>query len=451
LHEGDYGRLLPQHEQLLRDSAIHPSVAHERCYFSAINAGDLETVGLPSHVYTWVEDGCGCAGPRGMRWGKAGLGSGLAFPVWNLDGEIAFHMLRPDNPRKDRDFKPIKYERPPRSRNVLDVHPRVSEPLLDLAVPLYITEGTRKVDAAVSVGLCCIGVLGVWAWRRRDEAGQSNPLDDFDSIPLDGRQVVIVYDSDVMTKESPRWACRGLRDLLASRGAAVKVLLLPAGPDGSKVGLDDFLAAGGSVDNLGELILPEKKIRQRRNRYSRGSSSDIREQVRLAIRLLGQEKPDRLIVRTLMDGFGISEKTARLRLKGARGDIDPKRHPRVASAARSASLQVRVTDSRSSYEGKEDKNLQVRRGKSLAPSRAEALAPEGRDLDRGTEAADGRQVSSFFLPLALLDLASVTLERTCEQCDETFTPQRSDGRFCSSACRQRAYRMRKATRSRLAV
>jgi Domain of unknown function (DUF3854) len=227
-HEGDYGRLLPQHEQLLRDSAIHPSVAHERGYFSAINAGDLEAVGLPSHVYTWVEDGCGCAGPRGMRWGKAGLGPGLAFPVWNLDVEIAFHMLRPDNPRKDRDFKPIKYERPPGSRNVLDVHPRVREPLLDLAVPLYITEGTRKVDAAVSVGLCCIGVLGVWAWRRRDEAGQSTPLDDFDSIPLDGRQVVIVYDSDVMTKESPRWACRGLRDLLVSRGAAVKVPLLPA-------------------------------------------------------------------------------------------------------------------------------------------------------------------------------------------------------------------------------
>jgi hypothetical protein len=148
-----------------------------------------------------------------------------------------------------------------------------------------------------------------------------------------------------------------------------------------------------------------------------------------------------------MDGFGISEKTARLRLKGARGDIDPKRHPRVAGAARSATLRARVTDKRSSYEGREDKNLHASQGTSLASSRAEAVAPEGDDLLRRTEAADGRQLSSFFLPLVQLDPASVTLDRSCEQCDKTYTPQRSDGRFCSSACRQRAYRMRKRLRA----
>jgi hypothetical protein len=33
--------------------------------------------------------------------------------------------------------------------------------------------------------------------------------------------------------------------------------------------------------------------------------------------------------------------------------------------------------------------------------------------------------------------------RDCEVCGETFTPKRSDARYCSSACRQDAYRKRK--------
>jgi hypothetical protein len=32
--------------------------------------------------------------------------------------------------------------------------------------------------------------------------------------------------------------------------------------------------------------------------------------------------------------------------------------------------------------------------------------------------------------------------RACETCGTTFTPTRSDGRYCSSACRQKAYRQR---------
>ena len=33
---------------------------------------------------------------------------------------------------------------------------------------------------------------------------------------------------------------------------------------------------------------------------------------------------------------------------------------------------------------------------------------------------------------------------TCAVCDTTFNPSRSDARYCSAACRQRAYRLRKA-------
>jgi hypothetical protein len=32
--------------------------------------------------------------------------------------------------------------------------------------------------------------------------------------------------------------------------------------------------------------------------------------------------------------------------------------------------------------------------------------------------------------------------RICDNCDETFEPRRSDAKFCSDACKQRAYRKR---------
>ena len=38
-------------------------------------------------------------------------------------------------------------------------------------------------------------------------------------------------------------------------------------------------------------------------------------------------------------------------------------------------------------------------------------------------------------------------KRTCETCGETFIPKRSDSRYCSGACRQKAYRERRTTAS----
>ena len=37
-------------------------------------------------------------------------------------------------------------------------------------------------------------------------------------------------------------------------------------------------------------------------------------------------------------------------------------------------------------------------------------------------------------------------EKACLVCGESFTPKRQDGRYCSNACRQDAYRQRKAGR-----
>ena len=40
----------------------------------------------------------------------------------------------------------------------------------------------RKADAAVSIGLCCIAVLGVWNWRGTSDWGGKTALPDWEMI-----------------------------------------------------------------------------------------------------------------------------------------------------------------------------------------------------------------------------------------------------------------------------
>ena len=68
-------------------------------------------------------------------------------------------------------------------------------------------------------------------------------------IPWNNRDVYVVYDSDVMTKPQVKLALHSLTDLLGRKGAKVWWIQLPAQP-GQKVGVDDFLAQGHTLDDL---------------------------------------------------------------------------------------------------------------------------------------------------------------------------------------------------------
>src|SRR5262249_32595782 len=80
--------------------------------------------------------------------------------------------------------------------------------------------------------------------------GGKTALADWEAIALKGRRVIVAFDSDVMTKREVYTALVRLKGFLASRGAHVKVIYLSEEPDGMKVGLDDYLAAGHSIDEL---------------------------------------------------------------------------------------------------------------------------------------------------------------------------------------------------------
>jgi hypothetical protein len=218
--------LLPQHAQLLRDSAISDEVADQRGYRSILNAGDLN--GL---------------------FGSSQRRPGLLIPLYKVHGERFSQQLRPDEPRTGKDGKLLKYETPAGLKMALDVPPPARGHLGDPATPLWITEGIRKIDALASAGLYGVALLGVWNWRGRNDDGGTTVLPDWEAIALKGRTVIIAFDSDAFWSPHVHQATERLGRFLEHRGAEVAFVYLPS-ENGAKVGVDDFLAAHGKEELL---------------------------------------------------------------------------------------------------------------------------------------------------------------------------------------------------------
>jgi hypothetical protein len=120
------------------------------------------------------------------------------------------------------------------------VHPRLCDP----AIPLAVTEGIKKVDALLSAGFPApIGIHGVWMWK-----GWAIPA--WDPISLRDRLVYLIPDSDLVTNPDVAKAFKGLWHFLRGKGATVRVVHVPAAPDGKKWGIDDALRAGHNLNAL---------------------------------------------------------------------------------------------------------------------------------------------------------------------------------------------------------
>jgi Domain of unknown function (DUF3854) len=226
--------LAPQHAKLIEDSKVSPDVAAARGYFTATTKVELRNLGFAEYQR---------------------IVPAMVVPVYGVTGEIVNYQIRPDIPRippsrDGRKRKPLKYETVAGSRICLDVPPSVRHQLKDPAIPLYVTEGPRKADSAVSHGLCCVSILGVWNWRGTNEDNGKVALADWEYVALNGRIVYLAFDSDILQKVSVHKALKRLKAFLELRGAHVKIIYLPSGGGGAKVGLDDFFAAGHSVDDL---------------------------------------------------------------------------------------------------------------------------------------------------------------------------------------------------------
>src|SRR5215471_272098 len=229
--------LAPHHYKMLADeSGIAAAVIAARGYFTATKKVELATLGF------------GLA----QR-----LPPALVLPIYNPYGEMVLYQARPDTPRV-QDGKLLKYEMPAQAHMALDVPPLPQNRLRlhDPSLPLWITEGCKKADALVTHDCCALALLGVWNWRGTNDGGGKTVLADFEAIALHDRQVYLVFDSGVMTQREVYRALERLGSFLVSRGAQVRYVYLPSGESGKKVGVDDFLALGHTVDDLLALATP---------------------------------------------------------------------------------------------------------------------------------------------------------------------------------------------------
>lgn len=188
--------------------------------------------------------------PAGFSPRQRRLGTGILFTVHRPNGDTSY-SFRPDTPDKPG----RKYEQPSKRHggpgNVLDVHPSLHHLIADMSVPVIYVEGIKKADSittaarAAGVEVLVVAISGVWNFLC-----EGKPILDLLVIPVEGREVGIVFDSDVLTNPGVQGAAVRLAETEIGRGASVRLAYIPDAADGSKVGADDFLVSGKTYAEL---------------------------------------------------------------------------------------------------------------------------------------------------------------------------------------------------------
>ena len=221
------------------DTELHPHHKRELCEGSGLTEETIRNAGIYSEtnanrlktLLNWPQM-------------KARAACGIVFRFRDVAGDLnGYSRFKPDNPRKDNKGKSIKYESPRGIPNRVYIPHGTVAAIPDPTVQLLLTEGEKKSLKADQEGFPCLGLVGVHGWK---EKGHERLIADLEVIEWKGRPVKIVFDSDAAEKENVADAECRLAAQLQNRGAIVKVVRLPCGPDGEKVGLDDYLVANGA-------------------------------------------------------------------------------------------------------------------------------------------------------------------------------------------------------------
>jgi hypothetical protein len=173
------------------------------------------------------------------------------------------HELRP-NGDLPRYLEGPKYLSPSGVPTRLYMPTKVCPDILTPGVKLWLTEGEKKALAGCQAGLAVVGAPGVSCFgdsairHRAKGVGQDvrRLHADFGRLSVNGREVVIVFDSDIDEKAQILAAAATLGKMLADAGALPRISYLESRAAGEKLGLDDFLAAEGNPERRG----PEPRV-----------------------------------------------------------------------------------------------------------------------------------------------------------------------------------------------
>jgi len=241
----DIPGLLQSHLDHLKESGISTEAIKQRGYESVLGHKRLKDLGFGRQQ---------CHAP------------GILIPLWGVDSSgIVGYQFRPDSPRLNNKGKPIKYENPTGTSVRLDAPPACRNLLGNPGVPIWFVEGVKKADSLASRGECAITLTGVWNFKGKNSLGGITILADFDYIALKDRECYVCFDSDYRDNPSVSKAAARLAEHLSRKGARVRIVYLPAGEHEKKVGADDYLVQGHTVDELKALAAPvERKEKEDR-------------------------------------------------------------------------------------------------------------------------------------------------------------------------------------------
>lgn len=250
-------------------------LAHSILLGSALRASDLEQLSrsginpvLAERAFLRRVD----SETGGLIVGRNGSGdyAGIAIPyIWPGTNRIREYRLRRDTPEMEWShgvFKPRgKYLSPPGRGNMVYFVPGTEESwLADSTLPILIVEGEKKAIAASELAWLKVGdtadrpcwltmaLPGVWNWRGkigRTKGPRGEWLDvkgtiiDLEPIVWQGRQVTILFDSNVNVNEDVGRARNALANELRSRGARILFIDIPA--DAGVNGVDDLIGMWG--------------------------------------------------------------------------------------------------------------------------------------------------------------------------------------------------------------
>jgi hypothetical protein len=178
--------------------------------------------------------------------------SGYRIPYFDLAGartELCRVKFLGDPPAAGNGFaaskkKTAKYWQPQNSSPGLYLTPFIDwQSVILCNGPLVFTEGEKKAAKACKHSKYCIGLGGVWSFKSKG-TGQFFILDEIKALNLKGRDVSIIFDSDVVTKPQVLGAMHEFARQLANLGARPSTVVLPSNGN-EKVGLDDYLVANG--------------------------------------------------------------------------------------------------------------------------------------------------------------------------------------------------------------
>jgi len=154
--------------------------------------------------------------------------SAMLFPFRAQAGGFMDHVrLKLFPPLTDAHGHGLRYCQPRGSVPRLYFVARCLPQVLEGDAPLWITEGEKKACSVAQLGYPVIGLTGVQGWRQK---GHADLLPDFDAIPLVGRTVELLPDTDYQTNPDVALAINSLALALGARGAKPVVRLLPLEP-----------------------------------------------------------------------------------------------------------------------------------------------------------------------------------------------------------------------------